>query len=154
VRAELAELGVKVPFRVSTWRGYSASYTCGTGISMSLWRSLQVYLPGGEEAFKSTLRHEIGHVFEEHNRDKLVRLGLEKVFGDMDEGYTGYEFLVAPFSCAGAEHVTSYARTHPAEDFADTFRYVVENGIRDIDRYGEALRRKILFVRRAMTHLS
>jgi hypothetical protein len=63
------------------------------------------------------LVHELGHQFAEAclTRPQLRRLA--PLFGDYD---ARYRRLPKPRVC-GPDHVSRYAMTHPAEDFAETF---------------------------------
>ena len=63
------------------------------------------------------LVHELGHHFAERSLSRSRRRGLRATFGDYD---APYRRLPKP-RAADADHVSRYAMTHPAEDFAETF---------------------------------
>ncbi len=63
------------------------------------------------------LVHELGHQFAQFSLSPAQRKGLSGLFGDYDARYVR---LPRPRRC-GADHVSRYAMTHPAEDFAETF---------------------------------
>jgi len=63
------------------------------------------------------LIHELGHAFAETWLPRSTRRRLAPLFGDYDAPYRR-----APKPArADADHVSRYAMTHPAEDFAETF---------------------------------
>jgi hypothetical protein len=67
------------------------------------------------------LIHELGHAFAERWLTRSQRRNLAPVFGDYDAPYRR-----APKPArADADHVSRYAMTHPAEDFAETFAVVL-----------------------------
>ena len=61
--------------------------------------------------------HELGHHFAEEFLGAAGRRATRPVFGDYD---APYRRLPKPRR-ADADHVSRYAMTHPAEDFAETF---------------------------------
>jgi hypothetical protein len=61
--------------------------------------------------------HELAHAFAEKWLSRRQRQKLAPLFGDYD---APYRRLPKP-SRADADHVSRYAMTHPAEDFAETF---------------------------------
>jgi hypothetical protein len=61
--------------------------------------------------------HELGHHFAEAFLGLRRRRALRGLFGDYD---APYRRLPRPLQ-ADADHVSRYAMTHPAEDFAETF---------------------------------
>jgi hypothetical protein len=63
------------------------------------------------------LVHEIGHHFAEICFTRIERARLLTLFGDYDGPYRR---RLKPRAC-GQDHVSRYAMTHPAEDFAETF---------------------------------
>jgi hypothetical protein len=63
------------------------------------------------------LIHELGHAFAEIWLTRSERRRLAPVFGDYD---APYRRLPKP-ARADRDHVSRYAMTHPAEDFAETF---------------------------------
>jgi hypothetical protein len=63
------------------------------------------------------LVHEVGHHFAEKLLGPARRRALRGRFGDYD---APYRRLPKP-RAADADHVSRYAMTHPAEDFAETF---------------------------------
>jgi len=63
------------------------------------------------------LVHELGHHFAETFLGPSRRRALRGMFGDYDAPYCR---LPKP-RAADADHVSRYAMTHPAEDFAETF---------------------------------
>jgi hypothetical protein len=63
------------------------------------------------------LIHELGHHFAEMSLTRAQRHGFAALFGDYD---SPYRRLPKPRAC-GPDHVSRYAMTHPAEDFAETF---------------------------------
>jgi hypothetical protein len=63
------------------------------------------------------LVHELGHHFAEACVGRAGLRPLAPLFGDYDRPYRR---LPKPRVC-GADHVSRYAMTHPAEDFAETF---------------------------------
>jgi hypothetical protein len=63
------------------------------------------------------LIHELAHAFAETWMSRSQRRKLAPLFGDYD---APYRRLPKP-SRADADHVSRYAMTHPAEDFAETF---------------------------------
>lgn len=73
------------------------------------------------------LYHELGHAIADHYNlaeDKEIK----RLFGDFNQEYHGNWALIgsAAFS-ADDDHLTSYAMTHPEEDWADTVAYVITN---------------------------
>ncbi len=67
------------------------------------------------------LIHEVGHHFAEVVLARKDRAQLLPLFGDYDAPYRR-----APKPrVADADHVSRYAMTHPAEDFAETFAVCV-----------------------------
>jgi hypothetical protein len=67
------------------------------------------------------LVHELGHQFAEACLTRAQKKGLVTLFGDYDGPYRR---LPRPRVC-GPDHVSRYAMTHPAEDFAETFAVCV-----------------------------
>jgi hypothetical protein len=63
------------------------------------------------------LVHELGHHFAEKFLGPSRRRGLRATFGDYDGPYRR---LPKP-RAADTDHVSRYAMTHPAEDFAESF---------------------------------
>ena len=63
------------------------------------------------------LVHELGHHFAETSLTRVERHNFAALFGDYD---SPYRRLPKPRAC-GPDHVSRYAMTHPAEDFAETF---------------------------------
>jgi len=63
------------------------------------------------------LLHELGHHFAEASLGREGLRRLAPLFGDYD---SPYRRLPRPRVC-GADHLSRYAMTHPAEDFAETF---------------------------------
>ena len=63
------------------------------------------------------LVHEVGHHFAEACLSRADRRALVPVFGDYD---SLYRRRLRPRQC-DKNHVSRYAMTHPAEDFAETF---------------------------------
>ena len=63
------------------------------------------------------LVHELGHHFAEASLTRVERHNFSTLFGDYD---SPYRRLPKPRAC-GPDHVSRYAMTHPAEDFAETF---------------------------------
>jgi len=70
------------------------------------------------------LLHELGHQFAEACVGPEGRKRLAPLFGDYDRPYRR---LPKPRAC-GADHVSRYAMTHPAEDFAETFAVCLWRG--------------------------
>ncbi len=63
------------------------------------------------------LLHELGHHFAEAHLGRAGLRRLAPLFGDYDQRYRR---LPKPRVC-GPDHLSRYAMTHPAEDFAETF---------------------------------
>ena len=63
------------------------------------------------------LVHELGHHFAETSLTRVERQSFCALFGDYD---SPYRRLPKRRAC-GPDHVSRYAMTHPAEDFAETF---------------------------------
>ncbi len=79
--------------------------------------------------------HELGHHFAEAFLGPRARRALRATFGDYD---APYRRLPKP-RAADADHVSRYAMTHPAEDFAETFAVTLwkmwdEAGVRALMR--------------------
>jgi len=64
-----------------------------------------------------TLRHEYGHAFADVNRRRVETKRFEKAFGWPHEMWWGESEMVYD----PEHHVTEYASTDPAEDFAEIF---------------------------------
>jgi hypothetical protein len=62
------------------------------------------------------LRHEYGHAYADVNRRRIESRAFENAFGYPHEWWDGYELEHDPYF-----HVTPYAATAPAEDFAEVF---------------------------------
>ncbi len=136
-------LYVEQPGRAMALAGYRAR---GIYVPLITWSRLLAGLGlGGRHpsSMRDILRHELGHAFAvEH--PSLVRRSAR--FRDAFGG---------PYDQAGPtatyqpdEHVTEYAATSPAEDFAETFMtYLCVGG--DIHRFRErrGVARKLRFVR-------
>jgi hypothetical protein len=95
-----------------------------------------------------SLAHELGHAFfakEEVCRSRKA----QELFGDFDKKYRGTTGLIlSPLLRENDDYVTKYAQTHPEEDFADSFAFVVINGNRiPTDADGE-VKRKMSFIRK------
>jgi hypothetical protein len=95
------------------------------------------------------LLHELGHHFAEASLGRDGRRRLAPLFGDYD---SPYRRLPRPRAC-GADHLSRYAMTHPAEDFAETFAVCLwrewEPG-----RVDELLKRRSALCRRKVSTLS
>ena len=75
----------------------------------------------------NSLYHEIGHAIADvYNVGRYKE--TKRLFGDFNEEYHGTPMLILSMSIADHEdYVTSYAQTHPEEDWADTVAYVLQN---------------------------
>ncbi len=98
------------------------------------------------------LVHELGHHFAEACLGRQDRRALAALFGDYD---APYHRKPRPRHC-GQDHVSRYAMTHPAEDFAETFAVCVwelwdPGSVRDLlAARGPACRRKAAAMRRLL----
>lgn len=102
------------------------------------------------------LVHEVGHHFAEACLTRADRRALAPVFGDYDSVYRRKR---RSRQC-GQDHVSRYAMTHPAEDFAETFAVCLwafwePEAVRDLlASRGPACRRKAAVMRRLLASRS
>ncbi len=96
------------------------------------------------------ISHELGHSFLFQHWPFARSARFRRAFGDIDKAYRGVDeswvsFRKRSLSETPVNHVTSYAATHPLEDFAETFRfYVIRRGrlkelLAEIGRKGKGL---------------
>jgi hypothetical protein len=76
------------------------------------------------------IAHELGHSFLYHHLDWARSEPFRQAFGDVDLPYrvpddVPVEFHHHRVPANPVHHLTTYARYHPQEDFAETFRYYV-----------------------------
>jgi hypothetical protein len=74
--------------------------------------------------------HELGHSFLYHHLTWARTERFRLAFGDVDAPYdvpddAPVEFHTSRMPLFPTDHVTGYARFHPQEDFAETFRFYV-----------------------------
>ena len=80
------------------------------------------------------LAHELGHSFLYHNWRWTRSERFRRAFGEVYKTYRGVDNTWVDFqrrrvATTLPDHVSSYAATHPQEDFAETFRlYVTRRG--------------------------
>ncbi len=105
------------------------------------WSRLSHLFSGGYTSLRDVLRHEYAHAIADTHRG-LIR---SEKFGDAFGAAHSWDF---EWEHDPDHHVTSYAATAPAEDFAETFMLYLRHGGRLPARHGTMpIRRKWRFIR-------
>jgi hypothetical protein len=98
------------------------------------------------------LAHELGHSFLYHNWRWTRSDRFRRTFGEVYKTYRGVDDTWVDFqrrrvATTLPEYVSSYAATHPQEDFAETFRFYVTRRGRMRELFAElGIKRKALVV--------
>ncbi len=97
---------------------------------------------GGYTSLRDVLRHEFAHTIADTHRG-LFRSGyFSEAFGAGHHWKFGWQY-------APEHHVSEYAASAPAEDFAETFMvYVRHGGVLPARHASTPIRRKWTFIRR------
>lgn len=146
VRHHFARLGINI----------TAPVHCRMWLTLAKHGEGAVYLPIWHAArtsagLRHTLLHEFGHAYLRQRWNELA-LGASKVFGDFGRPYPGHPaLLLSRLGGAGPNHVSGYARSHPLEDFAETFAWVAEHDLDPPSAKSRVLQRKLRFM---VMHLS
>lgn len=93
------------------------------------------------------IAHELGHSFLFHHWRWTRTPRFRRVFGEVDKAYRVDEDTPVYFdrrrvAYAPLEHVSTYAATHPQEDFAETFRIYVTRRRRLRELFAELGRKR------------
>jgi len=94
-----------------------------------------------------SVAHEIGHaVF--YCKDIGFKKRARKIFGDFDLTYEGAMGLLksAFYNEDDPDYVTFYAMSHPEEDFAETFAYVIIHKNIGMYEHEKGLQKKIDYI--------
>ena len=140
-----------LPLDVTFIRGTGLMASCRSDvIAIPSWQVLRTFGPW-RASFVRTLLHECGHAFWNRHRDYLVRAGACKIFGSDRFAYPDDRTLLRyRFGRRTAGFITSYARSHPLEDFAETFAYVVERRLKWSRVRDKVVRTKMQFMRQVL----
>lgn len=129
-----------------------ASYSNGV-ITIPAWQVVRVVFDPAR--LRSTVLHEFGHAFSDRFERQLRRRGLVEVFGDPErEDYPDdLQLMWNRWGAVDSGFVSSYAASHPEEDIAETFRYVVEHDLAPPRVRSKRLRRKLEFMSTAIQRI-
>jgi hypothetical protein len=96
--------------------------------------------------------HELGHSFLFHHWRWTREARFRRIFGEVDKAYRVGDGAPVFFerrrvAYAPVEFVSSYASTHPLEDFAETFMLYLKHGTRRPAKFKSvAIQRRWQFV--------
>lgn len=105
-------------------------------------------LMGRPESSRFAFLHELGHAFFESYAVDEYQEAWD-LFGDFDQDYYGnFALIGSVFYEEDGRYITRYAQTHPEEDFADTFAFLLDNeGIVPASIKNRTLKKKMKFIR-------
>jgi hypothetical protein len=110
---------------METVTAYGWQWYGGTGDicipRVSLVRLGDHVLKRGRVALRDVLRHEFGHALADTHRGLFHSLQFSSVFGGSHDGQSALAW-------DPEEHVSTYAATHPSEDFAEVFMLWLKHG--------------------------
>jgi hypothetical protein len=122
-------------------------------IVIPTWQIVRTWGPM-REGFVRMLLHEHAHAYVRRYYDVLYDAGVEKVFGSFNTPYPDSDFLLMQrFGVANAGYISRYAGSHPEEDFAEVFSWVVWHGGCPPYERQRLLRRKVECVTRVLNRL-
>ena len=144
VRNTLRMKGVRIAAKIEPTTSLTCFYDNETGtVGVPSWQVIR-----STAALHRTLVHECGHAFLYENNCAATP-GFENLFGRLTSPYPkDHRLLWAAITPRQPAHVSSYAKAHPEEDFAETFTHVIL-GTR-LRNVSPKLKKKIQFVHDAI----
>lgn len=127
IRALIKYCGVKVVHKAFGKSCYVLKdRTIFIGVVRTLMTPIRFLLDRPTDA-EYSLAHELGHAF--FYKKRLQRLkGAQELFGDFDQEYFGTKGMVlTALTTMRDGYVTIYAKSHPLEDFAECFAFLILN---------------------------
>jgi hypothetical protein len=152
VRANLKALHIEIPvdFEIGG-TDLMSSYDDGV-IAIPAWQAIRTVL--GRKKFYHTILHEFGHAFIDQHLRLLKRRGVEALFGDLSTPYPEHtELMWHHFGRRRKRYISAYAESHPEEDVAETFAYVVKHYYVLPKVKSRKLQRKLEFMRDILVEL-
>lgn len=148
-RKRLKDAGVILRTVVKYSSPYLRLGVKGRTVYIPRWQGVVRTDPEFREAFIESLMHEFGHVYLNTWWPSIVRDGV--IFGTFQQPY-------AVTACRALVNVrkprpgfiSRYAQTHPMEDFAETFLYVVRHGLCPPRTMDKVLQRKLTYMVRLL----
>lgn len=147
VRRRLQQLGISINVRVRYSSIGLCAYCSADGVWITIPKCQVVRLLWNADGVYRTIFHEFGHAFAQCYRVRLKKMGIKRIFGDLDCQYPSMLTLFNyRFGIKSEPYISAYAQSHPSEDFAETFAFVVQHGLQPPSVKNKVLQRKLDFM--------